>query len=41
MPGNHLAFTGAHAPLLGGLGFALLAAGTALPVAARRRPARG
>jgi hypothetical protein len=38
--GETLAFTGAHTPELLGLGFGLLAAGAALVVVARRRPAR-
>src|SRR6266540_1766947 len=37
---DQLAFTGAHTPQFLGLGFGLLAAGAALLVAARRRPAR-
>jgi hypothetical protein len=37
---DHLAFTGAHAPQLIGIGSALLVAGAVLLLAARRRPDR-
>jgi hypothetical protein len=38
--GDHLAFTGAHTPQFLGVGFAMLAAGTVLLIAGRRRSRR-